>query len=507
MCTDWQISTDLTTYTFTIKSNAFWHDGQVVDADDVVWTWQTLADDPGIPRRNWLYDNVVSITKLSQFSVEIVLDYGFKAVDVLVDIGTDWILPEHIWKNIDYYDFTNDNPVGCGPFKFASMTNGVEIELARHENYHLSGPWVNQKIIKIIPVQSMAFHYLNSSTVDVVEECTPSQVDYADIDPDINVHSTYQDYWMYLALNQRRYPNNITEFRRAILYGINQVEVIDIARFGIGEVCLASCSLPYGPYYNPAIPIYNYNTVLANSTLDSIGVIDSDADGWREANGTEISFEILVSSESQESVDSVNLIKGFMSEMGINVSVSPVLFSVLWQAIGGVGQVGGDYNYPGKYDYDWCYAGWVGFWSDFHPHWAQWLFSKNLWWGSDNVNIPGWNNIVRNEVSDLTEEISYETDDIIIKQKLDFIQELVANDLPYLPINILGEKILYRIDEFEDWTMGYAKGPDSWDSWLTVHLIGVPTVYEYMNLAGILAVLVVICIFASGKRLQNRKRK
>ncbi len=493
LCSAWQHSVDLTTWNFTLRSDAYWHDGQVVDADDVVWTWQTLADDSDIPRRSWLYDNVVSVTKLSQFSVELVLDYGPKAVDVLFEIATSLILPEHIWDSIDYYDFTNDDPIGCGPFKFVSRNPAVQITLARHADYHLDGPWVNEKIIKIIPDQATAFFNLNTSEIEVLSDPTVSQENYAKTDLDIAIHQILQDYWMYLGLNQRRYPNNITEFRQAVLTGINRSEIIDLARDGRGAEMPASCSLPWGDYYNPLVTYYAYNPVLANTMLDNLGFLDNiGSDGIREDSlGNPLEFELIVDSAVSESLASATLIEGYMLNIGINVTVSPIIWSVLWERVGGAGQVGGDSNYPDKYDYDWVFLGWVGFWSDFHPHWADWLFSVSRWWGSDDVNIPGWNSTVRWDVNQLCDEISYETDDSIIKTKLNMIQELVADDLPYLPINILGGIFLYRIDEFTDWTMGTTKGPDCWDSWLTVHLIGVPTVFEYMNLAGILAALVV----------------
>ena len=487
LCSAWQHSADLTTWNFTLRSDAYWHDGQTVDADDVVWTWQTLIDDTGIPRRSWLYDNVVSITKLSQFSIELVLDYGPKAVDFLVEIGTDWILPEHIWNTIDIYDFTNDNPIGCGPFKFISRTPAVQITLARHADYHLDGPWVNEKIIKIIPDQATAFFNLNTSVIEVLSDSTVSQENYAKTDPDIAIHQILQDFWMYLTLNQRRYPNNITEFRQAVLHGINRSEIIDIAHYGRGEIMPASCCLPWGEYYNPSATEYGYDVVAANLILDNLGFLDNiGSDGIREDGlGNPLEFELIVSAEYSDSVATATLIAGYMLDIGIDVTVSPILWSILWQRVGGTGDA------ANTWDYDWAFLGWSSFWSDFHPSWADWLFSVNGWWGSDDINIPGWNSSIRWDVNQLIDEIRYETASSVVKAKLNLIQELVANDLPYLPMNVAGTVTLYRIDEFEDWTMGNVKGPDCWESWLTVHLIGVPTIYEYMHLAGILAALVI----------------
>ncbi|MHA2255684.1 MAG: ABC transporter substrate-binding protein, partial [Candidatus Heimdallarchaeaceae archaeon] len=173
------VSADFTTWTFNMVENAVWHDGQTVDADDVVWTWTTLADDPGIPRRSWLYDNVVAVTKISQFVVELELDYGPKAADVLVEIGTDWILPEHIWKDIDYYDFTNDDPVGCGPFSFGEREPSQYFILNRNPDYFMEGPYVEQKIVTIIPDESTTYYSLSVGDIDVYDGPPPELIDVA----------------------------------------------------------------------------------------------------------------------------------------------------------------------------------------------------------------------------------------------------------------------------------------------------------------------------------------
>jgi peptide/nickel transport system substrate-binding protein len=451
--------------------NALWHDGQAVTADDVVWTWQTLADDSGIPRRSWLYDYVDSITKLSEYSVELVLTYGPKPVDVLVEIGTDWILPEHLWKDIDYYDFTNDNPIGCGPFTFGEHEPSQYFILNRNADYYLDGPYVEQKIATIIPDESTAYYALSVGDLDIYDGPPPELEAVAENDPNIYIHDYLSDFIMYLTTNQRRWPNNITEFKHAVLTGIDREAIRDIVFGGRGLVAEASMSLPRGPFYNPDIPKYEYDPALANATFDSIGVTDTDADGWREANGTEISFDLLVSAEYQDSVDTVRLMADFMADLGIEVNVKPVLWPILWQTVGGAGHLGGDYNYPGKYDYDWAYLGWVGFWSDFHPAWMQWMFGIDGWWGSDDVNIPGWNSSVRWEVDALLDQIALSTDPVEYTALLKEAQLLVAQDLCYLPIMNIGGVSLYRNDSISGYVMGETSGPDNFESDISVYSV------------------------------------
>ena len=160
-----------------------------------------------------------------------------------------------------------------------------------------------------------------------------------------------------------------------------------------------------------------------------------------------------------------------MADLGIEVNVKPVLWPILWQSVGGAGSLGGVTDYPGKYNYDWAYLGWSGFWSDFHPSWMNWMYSIDGWWGSDDVNIPGWNSSVRYEVDDIIKEINLETDEAVYTQLLKDAQLLVAQDLCYLPIVNTGGVTLYRNDSVDGYVMGETAGPDNFESDISVYSV------------------------------------
>lgn len=503
MATGWSHTEDNVNWTFNIHDNIKWHDGEPFTIDDVIFTYQLLLDDPDIPRRSWMFDEVEDVIKVNDTAVKVVFGYGPKSADVLNEFALTWIVPEHIWTDVDdIYTFANDeNPIGSGPFKFIEWSRGSYFRFERHADYHLAGPYVEYKIIQIIREVETGYYAVSSGDIEVYGEVPPELEQVARVDPDIQVHEYLQDYWVYLGLNQRRYPNNITEFRQAVLYGINRTEIVDLIRYGRGEVMPASCSLPYGPYYNPDAKSYEYDPDEARQLLDDLGFVDTDEDGIREDdNGDPLEFTLLVSSDAQVSVDSSLFIQGYMEDIGIDVTVQPLVWDVIWDRIGGSGK--DPETYEDKYDYDWAFAGWVEFWSDFHPNWARWLFSHNGWWGSENVNIPGWNNSVSQQVTELSDDILYETDEEVIKEKLDLIQELVAEDLPYLPINVLGGISLYRTDRFEGWIVGNTTGPDNWQTWLNLYLIGADQPVPGFGYAISFLTLVVLVTY-----VYNRKKK
>jgi len=72
--------------------------------------------------------------------------------------------------------------------------------------------------------------------------------------------------------------------------------------------------------------------VSANLLLDNLGFLDNiGSDGIREdALGNPLEFELIVSAEYSDSVATATLIEGYMLDIGIDVTVSPILWPILF---------------------------------------------------------------------------------------------------------------------------------------------------------------------------------
>ena len=499
----WSHDDDFVVWTFTLHEDMKWHDGETLDGSDVLFTFNLLIDDAikgsSIARNSWLFNWVANDTtkaatmgtaytdatwngwaagdqyNISAYypninvvgnDVSIGFTYGVPLHDIMAELSGTLIIPEHIWEGVDVNTFTNDNPIGSGPFMFDAWEKGQFFRLTRNPDYYLGAPWVETLIVNIIREPETAFNALLAGDIDVLSRDIPVDLEELGLaDPDISKHEFLADFWLYLGMNQRRYPNDVVGFRHAVLTGIDRQEIVDVARFGRGMPAPASGALPYGPWYNDGIPTYDYDPALANSMLDDMGWIDTNSDGVRETDtGHKLEFGLMVSSEFQASIDAATLIQNYMDALDIKVTLQPLLFDVIWDATGGSGA-------DDTYNYDWAYVGWSGFWSDRTASWAGWLYDEDQWWGSDNINIPGWSGENRTKVTELTHQIQQDgTDDAKMKAYLDEIQEILAYELPYLPIDISGGMELYRTDKFEGWIMGNTAGPSNWQSYNAIYL-------------------------------------
>jgi len=112
-----EISPDGKVYTITLRDNLIWHDETVLNADDVVYTYQRIQDPEfASPLRfSW---NKVDIEKIDDLTIKLTLRESSATFISNLTVG---ILPKHIWENVGSTNFAlskfNLEPVGSGPFK------------------------------------------------------------------------------------------------------------------------------------------------------------------------------------------------------------------------------------------------------------------------------------------------------------------------------------------------------------------------------------------------------
>lgn len=116
------------------------------------------------------------------------------------------------------------------------------------------------------------------------------------------------------------------DFRAALSHAINREEIIDAVYSRQGEP-YQPAPLPGSPYYNEqlATQFVEYDVDRANELLDQAGFSERDADGFRLGpDGQRISFDVGVVSETQTWVDAMELIQGYWQEIGIDGRMDPM---------------------------------------------------------------------------------------------------------------------------------------------------------------------------------------
>lgn len=128
-----EIPEDRSYVAFTLRSEARFHDGAPITADDVIFSFHTLKS-KGRPFFRFYYANVVGIEKLGERQVKFSFSEGENRELPLI-IGQMPVLSKAYWQDRDFDATTLDPPVGSGPYRIERFEGGRFIVFKRDEDY------------------------------------------------------------------------------------------------------------------------------------------------------------------------------------------------------------------------------------------------------------------------------------------------------------------------------------------------------------------------------------
>ena len=131
---------------FTLRNEAFWHDGKKITADDVVWTFNTLME-KGHPFYKYYYGDVKEVIKEQENKVRFNFTTNTNKELVLI-VGQLPVLPKHYWENKNFEETSLEIPIGSGPYKIKSFDSGRSITYELDQNYWGFGASIPIKIGK-----------------------------------------------------------------------------------------------------------------------------------------------------------------------------------------------------------------------------------------------------------------------------------------------------------------------------------------------------------------------
>lgn len=155
---------------FKLREDVTFHDGSAFDADDVVYTYETLLSDTfGAPRRS-LYTPISEIVATGPYEVTFRLEQPFAPILQYLDMG---IVPSDVAQAQG--EAFGDHPVGTGPFTLANWSRGATITLAANDNYFKGRPSIDQLVISVIPDNNVRLIALESGDLDLIHSPIPPQ--------------------------------------------------------------------------------------------------------------------------------------------------------------------------------------------------------------------------------------------------------------------------------------------------------------------------------------------
>jgi peptide/nickel transport system substrate-binding protein len=367
LAASWTNSPDGKTWTFTLRKNLRWSDGQPLTVDDVVFTWNDIIYNTNINtvmRDPFILDGKkFEVTKLDDLTIQVVTPKVYAPFLAAFGAGVP-IMPKHILgKLVANGTFASaygvnakpEDIVGNGPFRLKAY-KAAQYSLLERNPYFCEVdsngtrlPYFDNIIFQVVPNADAAFLRFLSGESDEVG-VPPYEYDrfkaeadkgkFSLLDPGIGLEMNFL--WFnentdvdlktgkpYVDPKKLKWFRDV-KFRQAVSYAINREAIIKSILSGRGIPSYGFETSGNKKWFNPNIQKYPYDPAKAVELLKEIGIEKRNGDNFlTDLNGNRIEFAFNTVTGVAAAEKTGVLINSDLEKIGMKVIFQPIEFNTL----------------------------------------------------------------------------------------------------------------------------------------------------------------------------------
>ncbi|MEL6308399.1 MAG: ABC transporter substrate-binding protein, partial [Chloroflexota bacterium] len=212
LATDWSVSEDGLTWTFNLRDDVTFANGDPLMADDVVFSITRLQNVLSNP--SFLANNIAVVEAVDDLTVTITLlepspSFLAEMVNSAFSIANDSEVIAAGGTNADdaaetdtAQEFFDQTSAGTGPYILESWTPQEETVLVRNPNYWGEAPFFDRVIIVNIPEAATQKVALESGDIDLATDLTPDQITGMDSSGEIEIFQGLDRWTHFLLMNR-----------------------------------------------------------------------------------------------------------------------------------------------------------------------------------------------------------------------------------------------------------------------------------------------------------------
>lgn len=394
---DWAKTSEVT-YLLKLREDIRWSDGQIFNADDVIFTIDILKNTPSIYAYNVQY--VVRADKIDNNTVQITLDHEIPFFEYNLIFP---IMSKNYYEGQNFSTTEKNNaPIGTGKYMI-SQNNNEEIILEKNINYDREELTLEK--ITIGKYSNLGELY-NSFKLGKVDLITSNNIKIQDHIGTIgyNIEETVGREFEFLAINTQNKVLSHKEVRRALLYAINRENIV--ASIYNNKYKVTDYPLDFGSWLKGEGEDTSYNPDKAKQSLEENGWIYKNKRWQKTENYSTmtINIKIVVQASNSTRLEIAEMIKTNLEEIGIKVSIVKASDSQYQ-------------NYLQNKSYDVILTGTT---ESASPN-LETYFGEN--------NLANYNN---EEVNTIMNEVKNITKDELLKEKYSGLRQIYNDEVPYI---------------------------------------------------------------------------
>jgi peptide/nickel transport system substrate-binding protein len=320
----WDFTSSADVYTFTLRENARWHDGEPVTTEDFLFTVELIRS-PSLPAPNPLAElwSQVQVEALDNRRLRFTLERPYAP---FLSYTTLPLLPAHVLESIAaedlYLSVFNLDPIGTGPFRVVEVQEeeGIFVmNLEANPFYYRRLPFLEGIQFRFYPDEASLVEAMLQEEVDGAFGLSQEALEPLLEQPDFQAYHTYLQAYTILFLNTQSTVLADERIRMAIALGLDHASLVE----KIGEETflangpIAPISWAYKPDLSPQL----YDFEQASNLLEESGWHDQDGDGIRNRDLRTMELTLLTRNIPEERAQLAWRIKQQLAPLGIAVRV------------------------------------------------------------------------------------------------------------------------------------------------------------------------------------------
>lgn len=344
---EWSLAPDGRELRVQLRSDSTWHDGQPVRAQDVVFTFELLADPEAGSRQAGVMGSIEpqGVSAPDDHSLSIRLTQPVHLDRVISQLAGVVVLPEHLLGSVSRVELRghgfNRAPVLNGCWRLDAWEPGAQVSLESRPWGHGEGacaPQLDRVVFRVIPEYATRLLELREGRLDIVTDIRVQDLaTLAPDHPELIFRRRGPRSLVYVGWNLRaadgRDPHPLLgdlRVRRALaqavdIDGIMRDLLHDPAtgqtygQRSVGDITPALAGMS-----GEGIEPIAHDPVAARAALEAMGWSDSDGDGVLDRGGEPFRIELLTQASAAARAQAGIYVQADLAEIGVAVDITTV---------------------------------------------------------------------------------------------------------------------------------------------------------------------------------------
>ncbi|MHB2266105.1 ABC transporter substrate-binding protein [Aliihoeflea sp. PC F10.4] len=302
IATEWTYRTD-SEIEFKIRDDVVFHDGEKLTAEDVAFSINRMIDPAFASPQLGQFNGIEKAEATDDVTVVVTTKGAYPVL--LPQLTKLSIVPKHVVEAVSK-DAFNLDPVGSGPYRFEAWNRGVEVVVARNDDYWGTKGEFPQVSFRAVPDGSTRIANLQSGTSDLASNFDNDLAAQLEGSGQGKVLPVRGERIAYFSLNVNQAPLDDVRIREAIAHAIDKEGIVEGILGGF-DAPISQLTSPVSFGYVEGIEAPAYDPERAKELIAEVGEV------------AKTPFSILTNPVYDQRV--VQAIQQMLGDVGLNVTI------------------------------------------------------------------------------------------------------------------------------------------------------------------------------------------